>query len=73
MRNNRKVDFSKVTQTAADAYLHQREIVEQLIADLQAKLVEHERKQQADSRNWGWAGDMAHIANCLNEALGNEA
>jgi len=58
------------TQTAAEAYIIRREQIAQQIADLQLLLEVHERRQQQDHRNWGFAGDLAHIAKCLDEALG---
>jgi hypothetical protein len=51
--------------TAADAYVERRKEIEQQIADLQQYLVDHERRQQADPANWGFAGDLTHVSDSL--------
>jgi hypothetical protein len=61
MQTNRQT-----TQTAAEAYAARRAQIEQQIADLQQYLIDHERRQKADPRNWGFAGDLANVSAHLN-------
>lgn len=58
--------------TAQEAYDVKREEVDYLIKKLQSKLLEHGQAQAKDTRNWGYAGDVADMAMCLRNAIGEE-
>jgi hypothetical protein len=61
---------TKRAETASEAYKRNRAKVEQLVGDLQRMLGGHAKLQQGDPSNWGYAGDMAHYAELLEELLG---
>ena len=58
------------TTNATDAYRAARERLDRQIKQIQELLHAHANKQQADSRNWGFAGDLfGHVADVLNDAI----
>jgi len=61
---------TKRAETSSEAYKRNRAKVDQLIGDLQRMLSGHAKMQQGDPANWGYAGDMAHYAELLEELLG---
>lgn len=66
----------KSSTVAADRYLELQELITQRVESLQQALVAHQTRQQADARNWGYAGDLELISNLLrdaNAALGVQA
>lgn len=56
--------------TAAEAYAAAAAKINEQIALLQKQLAEHAKRQQADARNWGYAGDLQHIAAQLGNLTG---
>jgi hypothetical protein len=59
--------------TAAEAYKQQQERVAGLLKRVEAHLADHANRQAADSKNWGFVGDLTHYANQLAEILGEDA
>ena len=57
-------------RTADEAYREARAKVGTLLEEFNAKLAGHAAKQIQDSKNWGFAGDMNHYAELLEELLG---
>jgi len=57
------------TTNATDAYRAARERLDRQIKQIQDLLHAHANKQQADSRNWGFAGDLGHVVDVLNDAI----
>jgi uncharacterized protein YukE len=51
---------------ASTAYTSRVEEVKQLLADI-TRLVDQHGQQQSGSPSWGFAGDMAHVAEQLTE------
>ena len=43
--------------------------IQKALKDMQAKLKSHETKQKKDPKNWGYAGDLAHVNQALYELL----
>ena len=54
---------------ATTAYRTARERVDRQIAQIQALLQRHASKQTAAPANWGYAGDVNHVVEILNDAL----
>jgi hypothetical protein len=54
-------------QTATECYAARKNEIEKMIAELQSKLAAHAAEQAADSKNWGFAGDLGRIAANLKE------
>ena len=55
--------------TAAAAYDARVSSVCEKLARLQLAIAEHKVRQARDLRNWGYAGDMAHLDEKLAELL----
>jgi len=63
-----------MTLTAAQTYDSRFNNIQAEIAVLQKKLEAHNRKQAMDQKNWGHAGDLAHVESLMNQInsfLGN--
>jgi len=58
------------SETADQAYQRQQARVQKLVADLKTFLENHANRQKAEPRNWGFAGDMNHYAEIIEEILG---
>ena len=54
---------------AADTYRRRLFEVQHLIRRLQGSLAIHERRQSARPDDWGFSGDLAHIAERLREMI----
>lgn len=57
-------------QTADEAYRAAHERVSGLVKDVQKHIATHARRQAADTKNWGFVGDMNRYAELLEELLG---
>lgn len=55
-------------QTAAEAYAARRATIEAHLSTIDLGLDRHEKRQAADARNWGFAGDLAEVERLLAEA-----
>ncbi len=55
---------------AAITYSEARTRVLALVTDLNTMLMEHAARQEKDPTNYGYAGDMNHYAELLEELLG---
>lgn len=58
-----------IKQTAAHAYAERYNQARELIERLGKRLRVHRDLQSLDPRNWGYAGDLAHINDELLQAL----
>jgi hypothetical protein len=52
---------------AASAYSSRAEQVQTLLREISELIAQHQVKQQANSKNWGFAGDLAHVAEQLEQ------
>jgi uncharacterized protein YukE len=52
---------------AADAYMARVREVKDLLAQISNLVDQHNKKQQANATSWGFAGDMAHVAEQLRD------
>jgi hypothetical protein len=57
------------TLSAAERYALEAAVIERQLIELKEKLAAHKKRQAADPRNWGYAGDLAHVATKLDELL----
>ena len=62
----------KTTQTPAlktshETYLETQAEINALLKKIKAGLAEHSRREKQNSRNWGYTGDLQHIASELQE------
>tara|TARA_Y100000310_G_scaffold333981_1_gene412675 strand:+ start:24 stop:227 length:204 start_codon:yes stop_codon:yes gene_type:complete len=48
-------------RTADSAYQEHREAIDSHIRAIRALLDDHGRAQATEPRNWGYAGDLAHV------------
>jgi hypothetical protein len=60
-------------KTADETYRERLAEVRGLIESLQRQLVIHERRQTAAPENWGFSGDLGHIAERLQDVIPNYA
>ncbi len=58
-----------MSKTATESYEREAAVIERQLIELKEKLAAHEKRQAADPRNWGYAGDLAHVATKLDELL----
>ncbi len=56
--------------TAVEDYQRRKESIEALLAELRMKLDIHAQRASADSRNWGYPGDLGHVMEELGEIVG---
>lgn len=56
------------SQTAAEAYAARRATIEAHLSTIDLGLEKHQKRQAADARNWGFAGDLAEVERLLAEA-----
>ena len=66
---------ARLTRAAATPESHREYVrrtveIDEQLKTLRAKLLEHAARESADRTNWGYAGDLAHIAECLTNAIG---
>jgi len=52
-----------------NTYPAAREHVDRQIAQIQALLARHASKHAADTSNWGYPGDLAHVTEILDDAI----
>lgn len=52
-------------ETATAAYARLSAEVSGLLAQFEARLTEHAKKQQAEPRHWGYVGDLGYFAEQL--------
>ena len=62
----------KTTQTPAlktshESYLETQAEINALLKKIKAGLAEHNRREKQNSWNWGYTGDLQHIASELQE------
>ncbi len=57
------------TLSATERYALDAAVIERQLIELKEKLAAHKKRQAADPRNWGYAGDLAHVATKLDELL----
>ena len=62
----------RTATTAAAEYATRRAEIAALIEDLGAMLAGHDAAQKSDPLNWGFVGDLDHVAELLRRAIGNE-
>jgi len=53
--------------TAAETYRQRRETVDALLGELRGKLDAHAKRAAADSKNWGYPGDLGHVEEVLRD------
>jgi hypothetical protein len=58
------------TNTASGAYRQQQEAVKSALAEIRALLRQHARQQKCAPTNYGYAGDLAHVAEGLRDVAG---
>jgi hypothetical protein len=56
-------------QTSSDVYEREAALLIQQVELLKERLVAHRQRQAAAPHNWGFAGDMAHAATLVQEAV----
>jgi hypothetical protein len=61
--------MERVMTTAAETYRTRLADVRNLIRRLEGSLLIHERRQTARPDQWGFAGDLGHIAERLREII----
>lgn len=64
----------RTSKTASAAYAEEQQRIATALESLQAKLKAHAAKAGTDPRNWGFAGDLAHVRELIEQAenfLGN--
>ena len=54
--------------TAAQAYAARRSTIKAHLSTIDLDLEAHQKRQAADARNWGFAGDLAEVERLLAEA-----
>lgn len=62
--------------TLHDTYTSRREEIEAHLCAIDLGLEKHQKRQEQDPRNWGYAGDLAEVLRLLGEAarmLGQQA
>lgn len=55
--------------SATERYALEGAVIERQLVELKEKLAAHKARQAADPRNWGYCGDVAHVATKLDEVL----
>ena len=56
--------------SAADAYEFRAGLVRMMLAAIEKGLEAHAGREAADSRNWGFAGDLGHVSGLLGQVMG---
>jgi hypothetical protein len=56
-------------RTAAEAYQAQRAKIAEKMVEIAKGLELHAQRQADDARNWGYAGDLAHVNELLSQVL----
>jgi hypothetical protein len=56
-------------QTAAAAYTEKAATSQDLLKRIANRLAEHQSKQNAEPRDWGYVGDLGHINEELAQVL----
>lgn len=56
-------------QTAAECYARRSANVDRMLSKLTAAVAAHKARAGADSKNWGFAGDLDYVEATLAEAL----
>ena len=59
-----------MSKTASESYAKSKAEVQRLIERLQARLTAHAAEQARHPNDWGFAGDLEYIAECLRNATG---
>lgn len=54
-------------KTSHETYLETQAEINALLKKIKAGLAEHSRREKQNSRNWGYTGDLQHIASELQE------
>lgn len=54
-------------KTSHETYLETQTEINALLKKIKAGLAEHSRREKQNSRNWGYTGDLQHIASELQE------
>lgn len=56
------------TRTAQAAYAEHQQRIDDQLAAMPALIAAHQKRQQQDPRNWGFAGDLTEVENLLRRA-----
>ena len=65
-----------MTTAVVATYTSRREEIEAHLCAIDLGLEKHQKRQEQDPRNWGYAGDLAEVLRLLGEAarmLGQQA
>lgn len=55
-------------QTAAEAYATRRATIEAHLSTIDLGLEQHQKRQESEPLNWGFAGDLVEVERLLAEA-----
>ena len=58
---------SPAQKTSHETYLETQAEIATLLKKIKAGLAEHNRREKQNPRNWGYVGDLQHIASELQE------
>ena len=59
----------KTNETASERYTDQRSEIAVLMDCIRMELDEHAKRAASDPGNWGFAGDLGHVNESLQEVL----
>ena len=64
-----EMDTTKTTalKTSHETYLETQAEIDALLKKIKAGLTKHSRNEKQNPRNWGYVGDLQHIASELQE------
>lgn len=68
MRNT-KAQATKTRQTAAACYAERHVECKDLLKRIAARLCEHQKRQAKEPLDWGYPGDLGHVAEQLAHVL----
>lgn len=69
MKTTKNAKTARTTETAAQAYTRKTREIYAMIEFLKSEMEVHAKRQAADPRNWGFAGDLGQIRQNLKETL----
>ena len=61
--------MTNTTKTAAAAYSQNATTAQDLLKRIATRLAEHQTRQAAEPRDWGYVGDLGHINEELAQVL----
>jgi hypothetical protein len=68
-RHARTTTMKNPTKTAAAAYSQNATTAQDLLKRIATRLAEHQARQAAQPRDWGYVGDLGHINEELAQVL----